>query len=365
MRSTRTCSSRRPSRAPARKFAISQTGEPSYKRLTRTIAVPAGGATAVLLDHPRHRARTGTSSSSRPVPPAPRTGPPCRTNGHTAPEHRPSAPTGPNLHPFLAHYQTGTATGPLRRRAAPAVAGGERRRARARSSGGRPLRLRRRESKSRSATRATTSIRFAGVVRRRHRGLHGRGQHVLRGRRRRPGRLGGPGRPTGSPANPNNWIVGTGRTRRRRSARRRGIVRPTAGDHRIPRRDFGRIRSRPPAGSWTTRGLGFALENQTRPVYSQGFFDDPGCGDTVVVHELAHQWYGDSLAVARWQHIWLNEGFATYAEWLWSDTRASAPSRRTSILATDSPTITRSGRWSSAIPGPTTCSTSRSTRAAP
>ena len=37
------------------------------------------------------------------------------------------------------------------------------------------------------------------------------------------------------------------------------------------------------------------------------------------MHELAHQWYGDSLAVARWQHIWLNEGFATYAEWLWSE----------------------------------------------
>ena len=37
------------------------------------------------------------------------------------------------------------------------------------------------------------------------------------------------------------------------------------------------------------------------------------------MHELAHQWFGDSLAVAQWQHIWLNEGFATYAEWLWSE----------------------------------------------
>ena len=48
------------------------------------------------------------------------------------------------------------------------------------------------------------------------------------------------------------------------------------------------------------------------------FFFDPVSGEDVVVHELAHQWYGDSLAVAQWQHIWLNEGFATYAEWLWS-----------------------------------------------
>ena len=66
-------------------------------------------------------------------------------------------------------------------------------------------------------------------------------------------------------------------------------------------------------------GLGFALENQTRPIYAREFFSNPGDGDSVVVHELAHQWFGDSLAVARWQHIWLNEGFATYAEWLWSE----------------------------------------------
>ena len=66
-------------------------------------------------------------------------------------------------------------------------------------------------------------------------------------------------------------------------------------------------------------GLFFALETQTRPVYSKDFFGDSQSGDSVVVHELAHQWYGDSLAVEAWQHIWLNEGFATYAEWLWSE----------------------------------------------
>ncbi len=63
--------------------------------------------------------------------------------------------------------------------------------------------------------------------------------------------------------------------------------------------------------------LYFALENQTRPIYSKYFFSDSVNGDLVVVHELAHQWFGDSLALAGWQHIWLNEGFASYAEWLW------------------------------------------------
>jgi aminopeptidase N len=69
--------------------------------------------------------------------------------------------------------------------------------------------------------------------------------------------------------------------------------------------------------------LGAALENQTRPIYSEGFFDR-GPNTYVVVHELAHQWFGDSVAVDSWQHIWLNEGFATYAEWLWNQERGHA-----------------------------------------
>jgi aminopeptidase N len=63
---------------------------------------------------------------------------------------------------------------------------------------------------------------------------------------------------------------------------------------------------------------GYALETQTRPFYSPRQFAN-GANVSVVVHELAHQWYGDSVSVRDWKDIWVNEGFARYSQWLWSE----------------------------------------------
>ena len=70
---------------------------------------------------------------------------------------------------------------------------------------------------------------------------------------------------------------------------------------------------------------GLAFEAQTFSVFSPDVFAGPGGGSAVLAHEMAHQWFGDWVSPASWKETWLNEGFATYAEWLWSDRALGRP----------------------------------------
>jgi len=67
-------------------------------------------------------------------------------------------------------------------------------------------------------------------------------------------------------------------------------------------------------------GFPAALETQTLSVFGRVMVDAPFF-EFVLVHELAHQWFGNSVSVAQWSDIWLNEGFATYSELLWIEHR--------------------------------------------
>lgn len=71
-------------------------------------------------------------------------------------------------------------------------------------------------------------------------------------------------------------------------------------------------------------------------------YDRSAVREGTIAHEIAHQWFGDSVSLERWQDIWLNEGLARYAEVLWAesahgeDAAQAALRRQMSALATAS-----------------------------
>jgi hypothetical protein len=305
------------------RFLLSQAADSSYKRLARTISVPAEGATLSFQvtrdtepgwDYLFVEARTAGTDDWTTLP---------DRNGHTS-QDLGFCPYLLNVHPFLAHYQTSSGDEVVT--CEPTGTTGEWWAATGASDGYEEWVV---DLSAYAGQDVEVSISYVSDDLIQNAGVFLDDVVVSTGAGSTSFEEDGdpldgwtvPGPPADSPGNDNDWVTGTsadappplGEIVRGSFARQPEII-------AFLEERFGEYPFSAAGGIVDdSEDVGFALENQTRPIYGTVFFSSPESGDSVVVHELAHQWFGDSVSVAAWQHIWLNEGFASYAEWLWSE----------------------------------------------